>query len=70
MNKPAPALALSKGQRQTLQRLSSSTSAANRLVVRSRAPLLAPSSALWSVMPPVWTGRNACGWTVLLDLDW
>src|SRR5664280_1635867 len=41
MNKPAPALALSEGQRQTLQRLSRSTSAANRLVVRSRALLLA-----------------------------
>src|SRR5664279_2005830 len=41
MNKPAPALALSEGQRQTLQRLSRSTSAAHRLVVRSRALLLA-----------------------------
>src|SRR5674536_264821 len=41
MNKPAPALALSEGRRQTLQRLSRSTSAAHRLVVRSRALLLA-----------------------------
>src|SRR5660398_295171 len=41
MNKPAPALALSEGQRQTLQTLSRSTSAAHRLVVRSRALLLA-----------------------------
>src|SRR5674536_100741 len=41
MNKPASALALSEGQRQTLQTLSRSTASAHRLVVRSRALLLA-----------------------------